>query len=267
MFGSKTKELSGLLANTKMDLERMTEEKKALEKELSQTKGKLKELEDLVGNSDIRSLEAKAKATIAEYEGLKEMYNNKIRTFEDSRIEEESNFAREAALQRHNLENEISDNRQASQEFVASTVTAFSETYNYYLNQIKVLMDALSQVAKETGETLFQGDPETLKVNFSQRLADALKTGKDTLAGQEGKLIVIGASDEDVDMLEAHSAEMDAEGNAEPEADKEAADAEAPAAEAEAKEAADAEAPAAEAETKESADAEVPVVKAKKPEA
>ena len=48
-------------------------------------------------------------------------------------------FARDQALQRHNLENEIRDNRQANQEYVANTVKTFGESYNYYLNQIKVV--------------------------------------------------------------------------------------------------------------------------------
>ncbi|MBQ6400006.1 MAG: hypothetical protein IJI21_07800 [Clostridia bacterium] len=212
MFGSRTKELSSLLTNTKLDLEKMTEEKNRLEKELGEAKAELKELKDLIGDSDIRTLEEKAKATIAEYEGLKELYNTKIRTFEDAKIEEEQNFARESALKRHALENEIAANRKNNEEFVTSTVGSFTETYNYYLNQIKVLMDALGHVAQQTGQTLFEGDTENLKANFSQQLADALKSGTDKLEGDEGELIVIGASEGDMDMLEVRALEPDAEG-------------------------------------------------------
>ena len=212
MFGSRTKELSSLLTNTKLDLEKMTEEKNRLEKELGEAKAELKELKELIGDSDIRTLEEKAKATIAEYEGLKELYNTKIRTFEDAKIEEEQNFARESALKRHALENEIAANRKNNEEFVTSTVGSFTETYNYYLNQIKVLMDALGHVAQQTGQTLFEGDTENLKANFSQQLADALKSGTDKLEGDEGELIVIGASEEDMDMLEVRALEPDAEG-------------------------------------------------------
>ena len=211
MFGSRTKELSSLLTNTKLDLEKMTEEKNRLEKELGEAKAELKELKELIGDSDIRTLEEKAKATIAEYEGLKELYNTKIRTFEDAKIEEEQNFARESALKRHALENEIAANRKNNEEFVTSTVGSFTETYNYYLNQIKVLMDALGHVAQQTGQTLFEGDTENLKANFSQQLADALKSGTDKLEGDEGELIVIGASEEDMDMLEVRALEPDAE--------------------------------------------------------
>ena len=222
MFGSKAKELESLLVSTKLELEKATEEKKKLEKDLASVKGELKQMKDMVNNSDAAKLEAKAKETIAEYEGLKEMYNQKIRSFDDSKEESEQSFAREAALKRHHLDNEIADTKQASQQFVSETVSTFSETYNYYLNQIKVLMDALSQVAVETGKTLFAHDADNLKVNFSQQMAETLKSGKDSLAGEDGDLIVIGASEEDMDMLEIRSTEPDAEAPVEiPETDAE----------------------------------------------
>jgi len=67
---------------------------------------------------------------------------------------------------------------------------------------LTVLMDALGQVAQQAGKTLFQGDVEALKANFSQQLVDALKSGTDKLTGAEGELIVIGASEGHVDTQE-----------------------------------------------------------------
>lgn len=211
MFGSKTKELESLLVSTKIELEKITEEKKKLEKDLESTRSELDRVKATIGDSDVKTLEAKAKETIAEYEGLKTMYSAKIREFDEKKDQEEQRFAREAALKRHHLENEIADTKQASQKFISSTVDTFSETYHYYLNQIKVLMDALGQVAEQTGKTLFENDTENLKANFSQQLAEALKSGTDTLTGEDGDLIVIGASEEDVDMLEVRSLEPEGE--------------------------------------------------------
>ncbi len=203
MFGSRSKELSSMLLTVKLDLEKANEEKAKLQKELDYSKSRVKELEGKIAGSSIPDLEESMKVSIAEYEGLKKLYEAKIKEFEDSRVKREQEFAREAALARHNLENEIAGNRRDNENFVADTVNNFSETYNYYLNQIKVLMDALGQVAQQAGKTLFQGDVEALKANFSQQLVDALKSGTDKLTGAEGELIVIGASEGHVDTQEA----------------------------------------------------------------
>ena len=203
MFGSRSKELSSMLLTVKLDLEKANEEKAKLQKELDYSKSRVKELEGKIAGSSIPDLEESMKVSIAEYEGLKKLYEAKIKEFEDSRVKQEQEFAREAALARHNLENEIAGNRRDNENFVADTVNNFSETYNYYLNQIKVLMDALGQVAQQAGKTLFQGDVEALKANFSQQLVDALKSGTDKLTGAEGELIVIGASEGHVDTQEA----------------------------------------------------------------
>jgi len=211
MFGSKAKELETALVSTKLELENIKEEKKKLEKDLESTRSELEQVKTMIGNSGVQSLEKKAKETIAEYEGLKSMYSAKIREFEAKKDQEEQRFAREAALKRHHLEDEIADTKQASQQFITSTVDTFGETYHYYLNQIKVLMDALGQVAEKTGQTLFDNDTDNLKANFSQKLAEALKSGTDTLTSEDGDLIVIGASEEDVDMLEVRSMEPDEE--------------------------------------------------------
>ena len=199
MFGSRSKELSSMLLTVKLDLEKANEEKAKLEKELGYSKGRVKELEAKIADSSIPDLEEAMKVSIAEYEGLKKLYEEKIREFEETRVKKEQEFAREAALARHNLENEIAGNRHDNENFVADTVNSFSETYNYYLNQIKVLMDTLGQVAQQAGKSLFQGDVEALKANFSQQLVDALKSGTDKLTGAEGELIVIGASEGNVD--------------------------------------------------------------------
>lgn len=214
MFGSKAKELESLLVSTKLELEKATEEKKKLEKDLASVKGELKQMKDMVNNSDAAKLEAKAKETIAEYEGLKEMYNQKIRSFDDSKEESEQSFAREAALKRHHLDNEIADTKQASQQFVSETVSTFSETYNYYLNQIKVLMDALGDIAIHTGAALFteEYDGRNLMTTIGQEMVGKLKSEADMLRGDEnenGVVLIGNVAEEDLSVVEAVASEVE----------------------------------------------------------
>ena len=140
-------------------------------------------------------LKEEARTSHAEYEGLKELYQRKNREFDEYKEGAEQDFARDQAIQRHNLENEIRDNRQANQDYVSSTVKTFGESYNYYLNQIKVLMDALGDVATRTGAALFSGENGDLKSRFGAQMRDVLKSGADSLKGDDGDLILIGTAD------------------------------------------------------------------------
>ena len=223
MFGShKIQDLEYKLRDVTESLDRANREKRELEQKLSESEKKLEQLEAQLSDNDLETLREQTRISQAEFESLKKMYSTKVKEFEDSIEEKEQDFAKEDALKRYNLENEIVDNRKANQAYVADRVKSFGESYMYYLNQIKVLMDALSQVAVETGKTLFAHDADNLKVNFSQQMAETLKSGKDSLAGEDGDLIVIGASEEDMDMLEIRSTEPDAEAPVEiPETDAE----------------------------------------------
>ena len=180
MFGSKKiQELEARVQDLTESLNKKQAENADLLRDLEGANGRIAELEARLNDFDLEQAKEAAKASRAEYEGLKDMYTRKTREFDEFKEEEEQRFARDQALQRHNLENEIRDNRQANQDYVANTVKTFAESYNYYLNQIKVLMDALGNVATRTGETLFSGENADLRAQFGHQMRDLLKSGVD----------------------------------------------------------------------------------------
>ena len=61
---------------------------------------------------------------------------------------------------------------------MAGAVRTFGESYNHYLSQIKAMMDALSAVAAQTGETLFAGENADLKARFGSRMQEYLGEGE-----------------------------------------------------------------------------------------
>ncbi len=197
MFGGKKlQEANAQLDALRRELEREKSARTDAERQLSSVRSKVSELEGQLKNTELEELKEQARTTIAEYEGLKALYTRKISEFDGSREEKEQAFAREEALQRHSLENEIRDNRQANQDFVASTVRTFSESYNYYLNQIKTLMDALGKVAERTGSTLFAAENADLKEHFGMQMVEELKSGLDGFQNEAGDRILIGAAEE-----------------------------------------------------------------------
>ena len=199
MFGSrKLQEANAQLDALRRELDREKSARAEAEKMLSSVRTQVSNLEAQLRDTDLDALKEQAKETIAEYQGLKELYSRKINEFENGREEKEQAFARDAALQRHSLENEIRDHRQANQEYVASTVKTFSESYNYYLNQIKTLMDALGKVATRTGEALFEAENADLKDHFGRQMVEELKSGLDGMQNDEGDRILIGAAEEAV---------------------------------------------------------------------
>ena len=198
MFGSKKiQELEARVQELTEKLSRETAEKTDLAGKLESAKARIAEVEAELHDFDLENLKEKAKATIAEYEGLKDLYARKNKEFDDSKEEAEQTFARDQALQRHNLENEIRDNRQANQDYVANTVKTFGESYNYYLSQIKTLMDALGNVAAKTGEALFSGDNGDLKTRFGSQMRDMLKSGAEALRGDGGDRLFIGGTEDE----------------------------------------------------------------------
>ena len=198
MFGSgKLKDLESQLALLQSKLDSSQQENGRLTQELESARGRISELEAQLNDFDLERLKEEARASRAEYEGLKELYARKNKDFDENVEEEEQKFAREAALQRFNLDNEIRDNRQANQDYVTSTVKTFGESYNYYLNQIKLLMDALGDVATKTGEALFSGGNDDLKARIGHSMRERLKSGTDSLKGDGGDLLLIANADEE----------------------------------------------------------------------
>ena len=210
MFGSrKIQELESQVSRLEENLSREKHEKETLNQKLEAANARIREMEQQLNDFDLEKLKEAAAASKAEFEGLKELYARKNKEFDDAKEEAEQNFARDAALQRHNLDTEIRNNRQASQEYVTNTVRSFGESYNYYLNQIRLLMDALGDVATRTGEALFSGENADLKARFGGLMRDALKSGTDSLKGEDG-VIVIGSAD--TEEKEAESPEDNAKG-------------------------------------------------------
>ena len=106
---------------------------------------------------------------------------------------------------RRNLDNEISESKRANEAYVSDTVKRFSESYNYYLNQIKLFMDALGQVAVETGQALFSegladGD---LRTSIGRSMVARLQVDTDPLRSDDNGMVLIGnQKSEDADVKE-----------------------------------------------------------------
>ncbi len=191
MFGSKKiQELEDKVRELTESLGRQQSENASLTQQLDTASSRIREMEAQLKDFDLERAREEAKASRAEFEGLKDLYTRKNREFDEYKEEEEQRFARDQALQRHNLENEIRDNRQANQDYVTSTVKTFGESYNYYLGQIKVLLDALGNVATRTGETLFAGGNADLRASFGHQMRDLLKSGVDAFNDEEEELVV-----------------------------------------------------------------------------
>ena len=179
MFGKKQiQALESEVQALQAQLAQANQEKHSLTEQLSAANARIASLEARLQDFDADKAREEAFALKAEYEGLRELYRQKNQAFDDAREEKEQSFARDQALQRHNLENEIRDNRQANQDYVAKTVRTFGQSYNYYLSQIRTLMDALSSVAAQTGETLFSGENADLRDRFGTQMQEYLEAGK-----------------------------------------------------------------------------------------
>lgn len=203
MFGKeKIRALEEQLASLKGKMNTAEKEKKELEDRLSSTKDQLKtaqekiqELEKKVAESELTELQEKARQTIVEYEGLKELYQQKNREIDATRESTEEGFAREAATKRHDLAEEIEQNREDNRQMVSETVRTFAGSYRYYLDQIRALMDALSEAAKETGENLFKGETQDIRGSFGTRIVERLRDDADSLRQNTGDKLLIGAEE------------------------------------------------------------------------
>ena len=196
MFGSgKIRELEGQLSGIQHKLENVEKEKMELQQQLKAATERVQDLEKKLSEIEGTELQEKARQTIVEYEGLKALYSKKNRELDESRESVEESFAREAANKRHDLSEEIRINREDNQNRVAETVKTFAGSYQYYLDQIRVLMDALSQAAKETGETLFAGDPGDIRERFGSSILGRLRSDADALKQENGDVLLIGADE------------------------------------------------------------------------
>ena len=197
MFGSgKLRELEAQLSSVKNKLESAVKEKTDLLQQLKDAKDRIQDLEKQLAESEGTELKEQAKKTIVEYEGLKELYVQKNKELDESRERVEEGFAREAAAKRHDLSEEIRVSREDNQAMVSEAVQTFAGSYQYYLDQVRVLMDALSQAAQETGGALFAGENQNIKERFGARILEHLQNDTDALKQNTEDLLLIGAEEE-----------------------------------------------------------------------
>ena len=192
---AKINELKGKLASALKEKDQLKQELESSRQKVADLESRVSDLSAKIADTDVEQTRKQLESSIAEYTGLKELYAGKIEQFNASHEEKEQEFARQAAVERYNLDNEIKENRQANQDYVSSTVKSFSESYNYYLHQIKLLMDALGDVATRTGEALFSEPNEDLKAKIGQQMAEKLKAETDPLRTDTGNVILIGTVD------------------------------------------------------------------------
>lgn len=226
---AKVAELESKLHSGKKELEKVLKEKTdlearlksakekigGLESSLEDAKGKISELTEKMKDLDLEALKEKAKQSAVEFEGLKELYSGKIREFDKSRENQEEEFAKESALKRSSLEDEIRVSREENQAKVSNTVQAFTGSYLYYMDQIRLLMEALNHAATETGKTLFDGSLDEVKERFGASIAGHLRNDVGALAQDTGDRLLIGAAEQDEPKEAAIPAEAPAEAPAE----------------------------------------------------
>ena len=221
MFGKeKIRGLEDDLSRLRGTMEGLEKEKKGLQEELSGARDQLQdvqtqlataqariaELEKCIAESENVELLEKARQTVVEYEGLKELYLKKNQEIDAVRESTEEGFAREAATKRQDLADEIEQKREDNREMIAETVSTFAGSYRYYLDQIRVLMDALSQAATETGRSLFRGDTAGLQESFGAKIVERLRDDTGSLPENQGDRLLIGT--EEAEEKETSAAEI-----------------------------------------------------------
>lgn len=203
MFGGKkVQALEAQASELKKKLELEVNHGKELENELKTAQEKISALEKKLAESEQETLRRDLNSAKAEVEGLRELYTRKNQEFDDSVEKREEDFAKEAARQRYDLEQEIEENRQENREYVSDTIQSFSETYNYYLNQIRILMDALSHVAAKTGKGLFSGKSDDMKANFGLEMAEEIRASAGSLENHPGDIVLIGGQEDTEEPVE-----------------------------------------------------------------
>lgn len=176
--------------------EQTAREKSGLEEQLSESLEKVSQLEVELHDAELEALNEGLRSRQEEYDGLQKRYSGKLKEFTDYREEKEQEFAKTAAVSRYLLDGEIRKNREDKQEFVSNTVKDFTDSFNYYLNQIKVLMEALGTVASGAGATLFLREGDDLKAQIGQEVAENLKTEVEDLQNEDGVVLIGYAGEE-----------------------------------------------------------------------
>ena len=207
MFNSKQREFEMRMEHLKESMDKLGEEKKGVEKDLEKAKARISELEEKLAQTEVESLRKEARETLAEAQGLKELYLRKNEDFDSNMQAESENYAKEEVRARRKFNEELAQQKKDTEEYVGDTVETFGESYNYYLNQIKVLMDALGQVATKTGKHLFSGEEVDLKTEFGRRMMRALKQEAETLPQEGGNRVLFGAPEEEEEKKEEPKAE------------------------------------------------------------
>ncbi len=178
-------------------LDACAQENEKLTQALEAARARIAALEALPEDGLLKCLRDEAEVSKAEYEALKELYARKAQELTSAMEEKEQKFAREVARQRAKLEIELRDSRQASQDYVTDSVKTFSDSYNYYLNQVKLLMDTLSGVATQTGEDLFSGENDDLKTRIGHQIRQQLATDADAMKNDGDLLLFSGVKEEE----------------------------------------------------------------------
>ena len=204
---AKADELQGKLDACAQENEKLTQENGKLTGELEAARERIAMFETKTDDEILKCLRDEALIAKAEYEAVKELYNRKSLELNDAMEEKEQKFAKEIAKQRAKLEIELRDSRQASQDYVTDSVKTFSDSYNYYLSQVKLLMDTLSDVATQTGEELFNGENDDLKTRIGHQIREQLATDADAMKN-EGDVLLFGNVKEDEEVKEDAAEEM-----------------------------------------------------------
>ena len=206
---AKVNELQGKLDASVQETEKLTQENGKLTGELEAAHERIAMFETKTDDEILKCLRDEALVSKAEYEALKDLYTRKSQELNDILEEKEQKFAKEMAKQRAKLEIELRDSRQASQDYVTDSVKTFSDSYNYYLSQVKLLMDTLSDVATQTGEELFTGENDDLKTRIGHQIREQLATDADAMKN-DGDLLLFGSVKEEEEAQEAEEVKEDA---------------------------------------------------------
>ena len=175
----------------------MIDKVSVLEQSLSEEQAKAAGLEKALADAQARISELEAKIeqdrlTRLEYEGLRDLYSQKVKQFNDTLEEKEEKFAKEEAVKRYKLDNEIQKNRQDNQVFVSDTIKSFYECIQFYLIQVKQLVETIGEVTLQTGQGLFDENNAgcDLRSVISQQISEILQNKNAALGGEEDGLIM-----------------------------------------------------------------------------
>ena len=94
---------------------------------------------------------------------VQSLYHQKLQDLEAQKNALAQELERRAKQQQESLEAELLRRREAEEERLRQKLAAFSRNYNYYLAQIKLLMDVLTRASITVGESFLtaeNADPE-----------------------------------------------------------------------------------------------------------